>query len=289
MGKKDKQREKTKLIPIALHTELSEYTSLLRALRTNDILDVASQLARPYAGSSTRASTVTARDSSLAPRSTDFADVELSDEDVGSSARVAERNMDDGESEKPDSGSEYEMGGEGKAKAKKRSSRSKKKKMERDEWTRWPLMVGDVHIPEWGFADEVLFLARQSIAFRRSISSEHAYDQPVDPLEPGHDLHAMEGEQEPTEDVDDIDSESEDELQPDVAHTLEALSSTHLTQVLSAVASHIPASSKSLQSRFMPLTWQHVLNIVSVEGIVDPQYVLSYIIRHNTPDQTVHV
>lgn len=292
MGKKTKEREKTRLVPSALHAELSEYTSLLRALRTNDILDVASQLTRPYAGPSTGASTVTTRDDSLAPQSVNFVDVDLSDEDGGRSIRVTGKDVNDGESEKPDSESEDELdGGEevvgaqkGKAKAKK--SRSlRKKKVERDEWTRWPLMDGDVHIPEWGFEDEVLFLARQSIALHRSaasISRELVHDQPDGSLKRGHDLDGPEfeaGVDEVHEVGDDDDSESEEELPPHIAHTLTALSSTHLTQVLSAIASHIPASSKSLQSRFMPLTWQQVLNIVSIESIVPPQYVL-HVLRH---------
>lgn len=38
---------KRKAVPEALHQELSEYTSLLRALRTTDTLDLASQLTKP--------------------------------------------------------------------------------------------------------------------------------------------------------------------------------------------------------------------------------------------------
>ena len=39
-------KRKLKTVPAALHSELSEYSSLLRALRTNDILDLSSQLLR---------------------------------------------------------------------------------------------------------------------------------------------------------------------------------------------------------------------------------------------------
>lgn len=286
MAKKTKEREKTKLVPAALHAELSEYTSLLRALRTNDILDVASQLTRPYTGSSTRASTATAHDSNIEPQSTDNADVELSEDDVGNveeKRRARARNVGEGEPEQPGVELEAELDGveETMSKNQRSSRRSKGKKVERDEWTRWPLLEGDVHIPEWGFEDEVLFLARQSINFHRESVPQASHQQSAT-------VNSMRGsakgqvDAEVEDGVDDVDSDSDDDLPPHVAHTLTSLSSAHLTQVLTAIASHIPPSSKTLQSRFMPLNWQHVLNIVSVEGIVDPQCVGSHHLHHRS-------
>ena len=33
----------------------------------------------------------------------------------------------------------------------------------RDTWTRWPLLAGDVHVPEWSLEDEVKMLAIQCL------------------------------------------------------------------------------------------------------------------------------
>jgi hypothetical protein len=83
-------------------SELSEYKSLLRALRTADSLDITTQLARTRIPSAEPPAAAT----------------------------------------------------EGGAPAPKRQAR--------DGWDRWPLLPSDVHVPEWGFEDEVQLLVSQA-------------------------------------------------------------------------------------------------------------------------------
>ena len=40
----------------------------------------------------------------------------------------------------------------------------KRKGKQRDTWTRWPLLAGDVHVPEWGLLDEVKHVAEHVLA-----------------------------------------------------------------------------------------------------------------------------
>ncbi|KIK68265.1 hypothetical protein GYMLUDRAFT_154314 [Collybiopsis luxurians FD-317 M1] len=106
---------KHKPVPAALHAELSEYSSLLRAIRASDTLDVTSQLTRYYVGKGKEKAVQQIRNA--AP----------------SSPVMGEARPGKGEA--------------GKERSKRPSSH--------ETWTRWPLLAEDVPVPEWTLEDEV--------------------------------------------------------------------------------------------------------------------------------------
>ena len=185
-----KGKGKRKAVPTALRSELEEYSFLLRALRTNDTLDLSSQLIRATGSSQP-----------------------LEDDDTRNSPRAPAGGA---------SGS---------------NSNSRKPK---DIWTRWPLLIQDVPIPEWTLQDEVERLANK---FLKPPSNPNG---------------------EPEEDVEEpIDSAAVKHL------TLET--TEYLSHLFAAIAAHVPMVEGSMQNRLKPLNWENILAIVGASGLIDPR------------------
>jgi hypothetical protein len=163
----------------ALAAELSEYTSLLRALKAADTLDVTAHLARPN-------NDVHPAVAANTPPSTDDAACD-----------------------------------------------------------RWPLLLQDVYVPEWSFGDEVRLLAAQA---QRALSSQ----------------------QEDVVEADGLEEEGSDAL-TDAA-------SAYLSEMLAAMAQHVPLTAKSLQNRLRPFGWESVLQIVSAGRLVDEKCVSLFVL-----------
>lgn len=219
MGK----QKKGKRIPAALHSEISEYASLLRALRVTDTLDITTQL--------TRLDSAPSRAAALA-----------NEEEMGGHESHTSSHAVHGEVALVEE--------KGHSPALETSQKS------RNTWTRWPLLAEDVHIPEWRFEDEVQSLAKQALLSDLSTSSEL-----------------------PASTSSDLDVPSEDQVEallpPSSLRVLADVSSSHLENILSALASYPPMVDKRTQHRHHPLGWESVLNIVSATGLVDGEYVLS--------------
>lgn len=263
-------------VPAALHSELSEYASLLRALRTSDTLDLASQLA------------ATASAPATAPASVHDG-VRISD-DEGESERPAtesvadlreldERSIDDDDvsARRP------------KRKAKhKAKAKAKAPKASRDNWTRWPLLAGDVYVPEWSLEDEVRLLATQALKAQLREDEEPSLptNEPADPAidtsttdaPPAGDIGPVAASESGTANpaaeeslVDDSDDDEavEELLPPHVLSSLTASSGRFLSQVLALLAAYVPPSEKSMQNRVHPITWESIVDIVAVNGLVD--------------------
>ncbi|KAI0050266.1 hypothetical protein FA95DRAFT_1603625 [Auriscalpium vulgare] len=129
--------KKRKTVPTRLHEELSEYSSLLRALRTTNTLDVVSHLTQP-------------------PRH--FA---VDAEDRSERADTPTPSRD---SSPPTS-----------SHARSKSHLSPQSTVEsklKDTWTRWPLPAADVPVPEWSFEDEVHSIIKQSITAQDGLPSQ---------------------------------------------------------------------------------------------------------------------
>jgi hypothetical protein len=226
MGKSRKQ------VSSALYTELSEYSSLIRALRTSDTLDLASQLTRPQPAAST---------SQLNTPESDEDQTEVTTPNASTSREIS-----------PSVGL-----GKGKGKGRLKGSRKagsseRAKSKAKDNWTQWPLLAGDIHAPEFEFRDEIKALALHVVQSQR--------------LEDSNDAALS--------DDDDTDDDDEDTiLPPSLLDSLTLASATHLSQVLSALAAHIPLMEKSMQNRIKPIGWESVLDIVAVTGLVDPKSV----------------
>jgi hypothetical protein len=133
--------------------------------------------------------------------------------------------------------------------------------MSRNTWTRWPLLTEDLHIPEWGFEDEVHSLAKKALLFDFSTSNRPAADTAS--ASAGVDPNVLSEDQ------------IESLLPPSSLRTLADVSSSHLEHILSALASYSPPVDKSTQHRRHPISWESVLNIVSAAGLADGKYVVS--------------
>ncbi|KAF5352085.1 hypothetical protein D9758_009375 [Tetrapyrgos nigripes] len=171
-----------KWVPAALHSELTEYASLLRALRTSDTLDVTTQLTRHQ--EKTRAIEDT----------DDEEDYEDNDEDVGTkrpgpSVSFVGMDVDD---DGPVTGpSNYEDVPDHSQRKRKRQPSTtsaslsrptspevapnqpgaRRRRRRKDTWTLWPLLLEDVPVPEWTLQDEVAIIAKQLLKQQRPLSS----------------------------------------------------------------------------------------------------------------------
>jgi hypothetical protein len=186
-----KGKGKRKPVPTALRSELEEYSYLLRALRTNDTLDLSSQLIR---------------------------------------AASCSQTSEDGDSYDQLSPPLLEASGS--------NSASRKQK---DGWTRWPLLIRDVPIPEWTLQDEV-----ERLAYR--------FLQPPSTL----DKEAEEA--------------AEELLDPTTIKYLTLETTEYLSHIFTAIAAHVPMVEGSMQNRLRPLSWESILAIVGATGTVDPRF-----------------
>lgn len=232
-------RKRTK-VPAALHSELSEYSSLLRALRTSNTLDLASQL--------------TAHATSQSTVSGDRKD-EAHD---GDDASLID---DDGESERPRTESTskpadaLEKAGDDASTAGPKTNRKWPRKNARDTWTRWPLLAGDVHVPEWSLEDEVRLLAGQCLKPQPETSNEldsSDVEDTVDPL-----------------------------LTPHALSALTASTGRYLSEILALLAAYVPPSGGSMQNRVRPMNWESVLAIAAANGLISSECVRKYARGHD--------
>lgn len=228
-------------VSAAFHSELSEYSSLLRALRTSATLDLASHVTA-HAQATTSGGHDLDVDCNDNESAGDVGDsqvlpAETADEFYQSSRTSA--SVNDGEIQTDD----VEPG------PKPKSSGKTKSKGPRDTWTRWPLLAGDVHVPEWSLQDEVKLLALQHLKASSTSSDD---DDSEDPTERSPD-----------------DEEAVESLM--TSHALDALTAStgcYLSQILALLAAYVPPGEKSMQNRVRPLSWENVLTIVVANGMV---------------------
>ena len=229
MGK----QKKRKTVPAALHSEISEYASLLRVLRATDTLDITTQLTRLDSPSSL-------------PHPIPVDGEETGQREASTLSHVDRTGI---------SSPFIQVHGRPSA-----LGASILPRMSRKTWTRWPLLAEDLHIPEWGFEDEVHSLAKKALSFDFSTSNRLLADTASSSR--GVDPNVF----------------SEDEIEalltPSSLRTLADVSSSHLEHILSALASYSPPVDKSTQYRRHPISWESVLNIVSAAGLVDGKYVV---------------
>jgi len=238
-------------VPAALHHELTEYASLLRALRVRDAMDITKHITNssPFA---------------LEARN----DEELnSDDDLDDDEEASHRK-----SSIPPTPSLTSLGGtdatptkkmsakaRGKRKAEDSPFAGKRKQRRRDHWTRWPVPLEDVLLPEWTLEDEVAVIASQVIKLR---------PPPVFPVSPAgsDDMDDEEGEDQFVR-VMDMEVEEDD---PDIPFHVPYLTSTvaeYLSTILGLLASLTPARAASMQNRIEPLGWRTIIDVVVTCGI----------------------
>ena len=109
----------------------------------------------------------------------------------------------------------------------------------KDNWTRWPLLIQDVPIPEWTLQDEVERLANRLL-------------QP--PNSP--------------------DEETEEYIDSASVKHLTLQTTEYLSHLFALIATHVPMVEGGMQNRLRPLNWENILAIVGTSGLVDPTCVL---------------
>jgi len=112
---------KRKRVPAALHSELAEYSSLIRALRANNALDITSKIV--HADNS----------------EDDVDDVQTLNSDFGPNLHSRDTSSRKRVRQSP-------------------SASPSPESTKRDIWSRWPLLMNDVPRPEWSIEDETRHL-----------------------------------------------------------------------------------------------------------------------------------
>lgn len=168
------------------------------------------------------------------------------------------------------------------ASSSKPKAKLSKRKSKNDTWTRWPLLAGDVHVPEWSLEDEVKLLALQ--ALRGGLSSAMQSDH-VDQIEQTEAEPSDSAESDDGSDVQEDDSEDNEKpadaehlLTPQYLSALTSSTGSHLACILALLAAYVPPGEKSMQNRVHPIGWQSVLDIVAVNGLVDQESVVSHLV-----------
>ncbi|KIY66189.1 hypothetical protein CYLTODRAFT_423696 [Cylindrobasidium torrendii FP15055 ss-10] len=245
MGKKS-AKAKAKAIDNKLHSELVEYSSLMRALRNQATLDLSTQLSRAPVVSSSSEDEETEDD--------DDADNEASPGPSSPRKQTPPRRKSpsvvDADEDEDDDEYEPETGFKRKASPSESSPRSAKRRKtlirkyahrRQTGWTRWPLELEDVEKPTWTFEDEISTLISKGSGERDAVDSE--------------------------------DEEEEDELVAAVVPHL-ADSTTHLLDViLASVASYTQPRANSLGNRYRPMDWRFILNACATQRMVDPSII----------------
>ncbi|KAF9045343.1 hypothetical protein BJ165DRAFT_1528223 [Panaeolus papilionaceus] len=225
---------KKRRVSATLHSELTEYTSLLRALRTNDALDVTKHLTN-------------------APS---FARLDDPDAiNISSSSSPMAGPSDLNHANNFDFADESDNGSSRKGKSRENSMPARNR---RDHWTRWPLLLNDVLPPKWTLDDEIAVIASQTLKRRpspqfpvpcESLDGQHTGDEP-------EIVHARDLEL--------------DEDDPDLPFFVPFLTTTianYLVTLLSLLNAHTPARPASMQNRIEPLDWRAVIDVIVCSGI----------------------
>ncbi|KAF8639130.1 hypothetical protein AX17_001620 [Amanita inopinata Kibby_2008] len=224
---------KRSYVPTSLRSELTEYSSLLRALRTSNALDVSLHLRQHGKFNS--------------DSSSDESDQLRLPNDLSSPApsiTPKSSSIVPASSEPP-------------------SNTAKGTKRKRDSWTRWPLLASDLHVPTWDLEDEIATIASQAAKlFPHPLSQTLLHETPTE-TSPRTDPEKY------AADIGNIDMDADDPECSSYYKFLTLSTSTFLANLLALLAAHTPARPPSMQNRIEPLDWRSVLEIASIYGDTD--------------------
>ncbi|KAG6819478.1 hypothetical protein H0H93_011446 [Arthromyces matolae] len=231
---------KRKLVPAALHFELTEYSSLLRALRARNSLDVTSHLAKRARLDLSSDSEDDDSDSQDGHDSQEEYETDaISSVHPPTSSAPLSRDVSPSVTGRPTSPDDDQR---------RQHSQSQPRRRRREAWTRWPLLVDDLHVPEWSIDDEVGLLADRVL---KPISPPALLSQPLegessqDPADPSVD---------PSMDVD---------IEQPSHHSSAHTAKNYLSTILALLAAHSPNRPDSQQNRVEPMGWREVLNVLA--------------------------
>jgi hypothetical protein len=227
-------------VPLSLHSEFTEYASLLRSLRTSHILDLTSHLSQYQSSTSQQSIDDHEDDPEQAGEGRVDGSFQVAHSEASSSStrvRIDRNEPNEGTSLDPDL----------------RSRRAPT----RDTWTRWPMLSGDVQKPEWSLQDEVQHIVH-TIRKNQRIQEKAAVQSDL-LRQPGSSTRLNE---------EDDDAETLDES---IFPVLTALTAEYLRALLDVCAEHIPSVAVSSRARLGALSWPGVLAAASASGIASPE------------------
>lgn len=147
---------------------------------------------------------------------------------------------------------------------------------ERRSWSRWPLLKGDVHVPEWSLSDEVeemvaRFLKADRDAADAVPATEQATPMAVDTQERDVDLATSVPADEVSSPEDDnaSDASSAPPFPPAALRDITESTHVYLTRLLRTVALARPPVHSILTRRLKPLDWVSVLELAGAHGLAD--------------------
>ncbi len=139
-----KGRRNEKRIPAALHGELTEYSSLLRALRTERTLDVSSQISKHFQSIPTVVENDEHNSEDEDEESHPTSPVAGPSSQSPSQIATLKRKSDEISTSSPTP-----------------PPKRKKKQKQADIWTKWPLLPEDLPQLQWGLEDEISVIVSQ--------------------------------------------------------------------------------------------------------------------------------
>ncbi|TFK75646.1 hypothetical protein BDN72DRAFT_831970 [Pluteus cervinus] len=277
-------KDKYRKLPATLQSELTEYSSLLRALRASDTLDVAANLHKPPP---TRPSRAGRRRSSHESSDNDVDDTESPVDDGRMSALGTE---DYPPPTSPLQSRGLSVSEPGSSMARRGSSRKRKqqspstqtRKRKRDNWTRWPLRPGDVPKPEWSLEEEVAAVVSRVMKESEMDGPGALVDDLDDISEHKDAIHGMDVEEHASqegasddeqvkdevveEDGDHQDEDEDEEFVSSLVPYLTEFTRHLLSATLILLSRHTPPRPGSMQNRIEPIDWRGVVDILSSFG-----------------------
>ena len=266
-------------VPAKFHSELTEYSHLLKTLRTNRTLDLTYHLSQdPALYRQTHDGIEEGSDSTSGEESKD---VERDEEDepipgpsglscAASPPITSDVGYNSARGSSPSQPSSKAKGKQPVREAEDSNSSSSSKTRQKrcgsnDIWTRWPLLAGDVLVPEWTFEDEVRLVAEKTIAVIRRRENGGNF---------GNNVEQAESSNPPPCDSDNLKDTDDPDLSTVLpAHftALPAIIKSHLASLLAALAHHTPLVKCSLYPRLRPMSWVQVLNCAGACALVSPR------------------
>lgn len=216
------QRIKRRRVSAALHAELTEYSSLLRALRSSSTLDVVPDCLE-FLG--TESEPIHDLPQSVSPCPSPYSDV--------SSYPLSHTNS---------------IGPRNKRQCKPIYPNFNRR---RDRWTRWPLLLKDVHIPEWSLEDEVGHIAERILNSRIRQAAFKVCSEDEEHLDTANSTLSF------------------------LPHLSNA-ASNYLSSIFALLAANIPNRAESLQNRIEPMGWRGVLSVLCSSpdpAVADPNVI----------------
>ena len=240
------------VVPVSLREEFTEYSSLLRALKTSHTLDLPVNLTEPYAKNN-----IDENDSG-------------NDGDENASTFAA-----------TSTGANTEAG-TGSGLERKCLGAKLKDWRNRDQWTRWPIPKKDVPPPDWSLQDEIEAIIK-FVLFSNQESDASSFDEGSNEYG-DNENNNDDMRDEPSFNIEQEQSlanfdyeDQEDAYAHSLAEMMTPVIQNKFESLFGLISAHTIARSDSMQNRIEPFDWRDLINILgspAARHLVDEAYVV---------------